>query len=95
MLEHYDPKQPDARVAMSDELRAALKRWLDWVERGAPDGEPYSRWRGLCSSLRNNELDRVFNDCGFPFGVFSFIRDRDNATMHTCPKRLAFVRANV
>lgn len=34
---------------MSTALRDFCRSWLEWVERGAPEGEPYSRHHGLCS----------------------------------------------
>jgi hypothetical protein len=34
---------------MSPELRAFLQSWQDWVDMGAPNGEPYARGDGLCA----------------------------------------------
>ena len=85
---------------MSPELKSALKDWLDWVERGAPEGEPYSRRYGLCSNLDrfddvSDELSEVFRlqdlDDTIPFGCDYDIRSLSR-TQHECPKRLAWVR---
>ncbi len=81
---------------MSPELKAALKDWLDWVERGAPERGPYRRKFGLCTNLHMyEELIQVFHEQGLdeatPFGDDYAIRNISE-TQHECPKRLAWVR---
>jgi hypothetical protein len=36
---------------VSENLKAFLRAWLDWVEAGAPDCRPFKRRCGLCSNL--------------------------------------------
>lgn len=87
---------------ISPELRAFLQDWLDWVERGAPEGEPYGRSYGLCLNARyewgyalSSELERLFAAQGLnaatPFGSGYFAR-AVGKTQHECPKRLEWVR---
>lgn len=84
---------------MSPELNEALTEWLNWVERGAPLGEPFERDSGLCwvipISLRD-ELKLLFIGdglCGaYPFGMDDFDKRFHRGKMHECPKRLAWVR---
>lgn len=35
-----------------EHLKTFLQAWLDWVESGAPDNEPFSRGMGLCGNIR-------------------------------------------
>lgn len=82
------------------ETRAFLRDWLDWVERGAPNGAPYYRDDGLCDSsflfdtsrAVSIDLDAAFGGRMFPFGFYSFIKREDYETQHECPKRLAWAR---
>lgn len=36
---------------MSANLKQFLAAWLEWVEKGAPDEEPFCRRRGLCANF--------------------------------------------
>ncbi len=38
---------------MSDHLKQFLQAWIEWVDAGAPDDEPFERRRGLCSSFED------------------------------------------
>lgn len=92
---------------MSPELRQGLADWLAWVERGAPEGEPFRRCEGLCRSMQDvakiyhshDELKDLFESQGlhrlYPFGEDDFDRRRFEDTQHKCPKRLAWVRAQL
>jgi hypothetical protein len=94
---------------MSPELRAFLADWLAWVERGAPEGEPYSREFGLCASVYSYarlaprvsghdlhvELCILFGDCDFPFGFENYDQRNFDETQHKDPARLAWVRAQL
>lgn len=89
---------------ISPELRAFLQNWLDWVERGAPEGEPYARSCGLCTNLGWSEfanlkvwaeLQSVLPYGGrrsYPFGARGYTERVAHGTQHECPKRLAWVR---
>ena len=46
---------------MSENLQRFLAEWLEWVEKGAPDEEPFCRRRGLCSGLEDWNLERDFD----------------------------------
>lgn len=91
--------------SISAELRAYLADWLAWVERGAPEGEPYSRRFGVCGALGSypgqhlsREMDWVLraqfgNRHLFPFcGPEESGREYSEATKHLNPRRLAWVR---
>lgn len=90
-----------ARVDLLPETRAFLRDWLDWVERGAPQQNPYTRKEGLCdNSKRFDETRRVYADLEhalrqqFPFGEDDYMARAVDLTQHECPKRLAFARAS-
>jgi hypothetical protein len=36
---------------MSDLLKRFLQSWIDWIDAGAPQGEPFSRNTGLCANV--------------------------------------------
>lgn len=92
----------EAMVDLRPETRAFLRDWLEWVERGAPEGEPYWRENGLCDNAFKSragcfvlgDLESAFDDDSYPFGCGDFHRRYHDRTMHECPKRLAFARAN-
>ncbi|CAB3784557.1 hypothetical protein [Pararobbsia alpina] len=54
---------------MSEHLKAFLTAWLEWVDTGAVDGEPFERRRGLCSSFeywmdaRNIDCEHQEEEC--------------------------------
>lgn len=91
---------------ISKELRAFLQDWLDWAERGAPDGEPYTRGSGLCVNLArytehwtdsaylaaDRELAAAWGGSRTPFGSADYWARSLSQTQHECPKRLAWVR---
>lgn len=82
---------------LSHDTRAFLRDWLDWVDQGAPEGNPYSRLFGLCSNsviyskAAAFGLYQAFNTI-YPFGAIDYYDRKRDATMHECPKRLAFAR---
>lgn len=84
---------------MSPELIAFLRDWRAWVDRGAPEGEPYTRVHGLCGcanhcgglSLRY-EMSDCFSD-SYPFGMDAFHARSRASTQHEDPARLAWVDA--
>ncbi|HEX7911739.1 MAG TPA: hypothetical protein VF534_27110 [Paraburkholderia sp.] len=59
---------------MSENLKAFLSAWIEWVDAGAAEGKPFARRFGLCSNLNDwtrpldgdvrwaceKELDRLF-----------------------------------
>lgn len=89
----------DLRVDLLPETRAFLRDWLDWVERGAPDRQPYVRAWGLCSNASvfghgaQPDLENTFSD-STPFGEIDYYLRAGDRTQHECPMRLAFARAN-
>lgn len=88
-------------------LLSFLKHWIEWVEAGAPDNEPFSRSKGLCPNARKfggfatgtelaNHLIKTLDNCLFPFdGYIDYITRRELGTQHECPKRLAWVRKTI
>lgn len=36
---------------MSEHLKAFLTAWIEWVDAGAPEGDPFSRHEGLCLNV--------------------------------------------
>jgi hypothetical protein len=88
--------------AVSDilpETRAFLRDWLDWVNRGAPVANPYTRSWGLCSNAKKYDesgavaenLGDVFKD-EYPFGSVNYESRAASNTQHECPNRLAWAR---
>lgn len=88
-------------------LKAYLREWLDWVERGAPPGQPFTRCFGLCNNVFNSgaqdspylkhqllhALETSFpGNKDFPFGHREYHVRQTAGTMHEDPKRLAWVR---
>ena len=83
-----------------------LREWLDWVEAGAVEGEPFSRRAGLCPqapvvvrdelfSLRNADFGNDADDWVYPFGSSDYLHRAATRTQHECPARLAWVRAKL
>lgn len=89
------------RYDMSDDLRAFLRSWLEWVEAGAPPRKPYARHTGLCGAASKysydvyDELYALFLPEPYPFGADEYEDAAVNNTQHLDPNRLAFVRANM
>jgi hypothetical protein len=83
-------------------LAEFLREWLNWVERGAPDGLPYHRSGGLCSASKHHDHDLYFVlkeafitdglNSAFPFGTRAYWKAKENRTMHRGRKRIAWVR---
>lgn len=92
---------------MSDDLIAFLKAWHDWALDGAPDGEPFKRCFGLCTNadIFGNPAfhalkERLYDEFGdeeadIPFGAIEYTVRSNARTQHECPKRLAWVRAQL
>lgn len=91
--------------SISPELRAYLADWLAWTERGAPEGEPYSRRFGVYNTLNSYPEKHLSREMGwvfqaqlgkhhlFPFcGHKESAREYTKATRHLDPRRLAWVR---
>lgn len=90
--------------ALRSETVAFLKDWLAWVERGAPEGEPYSRADGLCANAFHwsgdhralyRDLRATFKADVHPFGQPDYLARMLADTQHECPKRLAWVREQI
>ena len=89
---------------ISPALHAFLTDWLAWVERGAPDGEPYWRSHGLCvcSLCGPWGCDELSDEIGALFDVdspFSSEREYDDrhkaSTQHLNEARLSWVRRTI
>lgn len=79
-----------------------LREWLDWVEAGAVEGEPFTREYGLCSNAPDaayaglkEMLGADFGRDEYPFGDDDYDLRFDEFTQHECPARLAWVRAKL
>jgi len=83
---------------MSLELRTALADWLAWVERGAPESEPYMRCLGLCSNMMCTHDKNLYREIidffkkTYPFCRQNYWKRGADKTQHKCPARLAWVR---
>lgn len=88
------------------EFRAFCVDYDKWVKEGAHWNRPFSRSYGLClnfirrwANFSDEEeyyfwIDwskRLFTD-EYPFGKDDYEEREECATMHECPKRMAFVR---
>lgn len=91
------------------EFRAFCVDYDKWVKEGAHWNRPFSRSYGLClnfircwNKFSDNEeyyfwIDwskHLFTD-EYPFGKDDYKEREECATMHECPKRMAFVRGVV
>lgn len=66
-----------------------LRKWVDWVDAGAPHLQPFSRMHGLCHALGIRGIFCLT----YPFGgVLAFHRQVGTSTMHIDPARVAFAR---
>lgn len=92
---------------MSRKLIAFFKAWLDWVDNGAPERDPFSRSSGLCHAAEEgghdvrSELKEIFyreahagliEDPVYPFEEGDYDKRLEEWSMHECPKRIAWVR---
>lgn len=96
-----------AKEEMTDDqwLLAYLKDWLAWVERGAPNREPYWRHVGLCCNslfFHGDAANRAmkkrfkrFTSPTHPFGYENYEARMETNTQHECPKRLRWVRKTI
>lgn len=96
------PFDHTARCNLLPETRAFLREWMAWVERGAPHGDPFSRGSGLCPIAEKRadyitffNLGIAFGEARYPFGRNDYWTRAQSQTAHECPKRLAWVRANM
>lgn len=84
---------------------AFARRWVEWVDRGAPEWEPFSRGEGLCVAakwgwpalLKNRSkavasLRAIFGT-DYPFGGEEAYYMAAPGTMHEDVNRVAFARA--
>ena len=86
---------------ISPALHAYLTDWLAWVERGAPDGEPYRRAFGLCFHAQRIS-PALWSDCfgqfseAYPFGgPHEYHREQCSKTAHLNPARLTWARQTI
>jgi hypothetical protein len=93
---------------MSQLLREFLSAYLEWVDAGAVNGEPFSRRVGLCSNFRGSafcvsDIDEIKRVCmadgldeHYPFGgEDQYGVEQSGYTMHLNPARIAWVRSKV
>lgn len=87
----YD--NPGQRIDMSDECRKELFKWYRLAKRRF--FVPYRvKYYGLCYNVKNlNNFLKYYSS--YPFGLKSYANRQYYGTMHKCPKRLAFVEANL
>lgn len=99
-LRRWTGRMTETPATITRALHNYLADWLAWVERGAPDGEPYSRAEGLCGNADGLDLAGVINRAVggliFPFGgVFKFAAERESHSMHLNEARLSWVRRTI
>lgn len=85
-------------------LQQFYNDYATWLDAGAPDGWPFSRKVGLCGSVTQHpyhlprwKIKKQLKEAGldelYPFGgEYRFEIDFDNATMHTNPERIKWVK---
>jgi hypothetical protein len=87
----------------SKELTKFYDDYWQWLQDGAPEGEPFSRRCGLCFAARRYgncdlEMQKQFGKAGLsewlPFGAGAYWRARDASKMHLSRKRRAWVDAH-
>lgn len=96
---------PATRIEMPNDLRAYLADYLAWVERGAPEGEPYRRNHGLCYNTQwcpdydvNYDMMQDALAAAWPVDfLYPFEGEYNDHwnEYHLNDARLAFVRANL
>ena len=87
---------------LSSELREFLQSWLQWAELGAPNVRIFDRTKGLCYCTMSweerydvdiiAELDDLFLDERYPFGMKEYADASKDGTMHLDVNRLTWVR---
>ncbi|WP_144156513.1 hypothetical protein [Paraburkholderia sp. BCC1885] len=95
---------------MSDHLKAFLSEYLEWVDCGALNEEPFDRYVGLCTNFvfwdgypgveALKELKKAFADDGldkaYPFGgCHMYDNEQDGGVLHLNIARIAWVRSKV
>ena len=91
----------------SKELTQFYREYKAWLDAGAPIGEPFQRYTGLCDALEGSlwydvilmglldELKLQFSDEGldelYPFGKENFISRVELETQHLDPLRIKWV----
>lgn len=99
------------KITVVPELVKFYQSYWDWVNKGAPDLEPFARNLGLCSNLCycvysfyacqdiKKAMKLQFTEAGlnrtFPFGEEEYDMHGMDETMHKDPNRLAWVRARL
>ena len=91
MTKHHDPLVAEVAEA-----------YCDWLDRGAPDYQPFLRASGLCGNAfvcggygASDAVERAVRDefgNAFPFGAADFFARRDANTQHEDPARIALAR---
>lgn len=86
---------------MTPELYQFFVSYRAWLDVGAPDVRPYSRFWGLCGNcivshrLQYSELEEILNsefgNAYAPFGRLLFYKEARKKTQHLNPDRIAFV----
>lgn len=95
-------------IKISPELRAALQEYLDWVNAGAPQAEPFDRGTGLCYNFGHNtdqndivydlveELGDLFSSMGmaedYPFGAAGYSEAQFTKTQHLYAPRINWIK---
>lgn len=98
-------------MTISPELYDFYVDWLAWVDRGAPDMEPYDRSVGLCPSLdwyighagapdwlrmeQGDLFELDERDPNYPFGEREYWEHAKGCSQHLDPARLAWVREHI
>lgn len=92
---------------ISKEDRALVAKfcraYVKWLDRGAPEREPFWRWFGLCYNSGIFELDDIVGDIledegldpDFPFNGGNedmYKEEARDGIMHLNPERIAWVR---
>lgn len=93
----------NSAIKISPELREALQAYLDWVNEGAPDFEPFHRADGLCFNICNEysmdvayELGELFITMGldedYPFGEWDYQQNCRTRTHHIHTQRIEWIK---
>jgi hypothetical protein len=80
---------------LSREEKQMLREYVDWIDKGAPNLEPFFRGIGLCGnahcgSNRNVHFNGVF-PCLYPFAYYESSQPHQE---YSNPARIAWARAN-
>lgn len=96
---------------MSDLMRKFLTAYIEWVDAGAPDNEPFERSFGLCSNTDgyakslaeleklDAEICAMFEADGlstaYPFGFDAYNDAASRHTQHLHKPRIDWVRSKL